>query len=59
MLRMQEAGVIVVDHGAVIVEMLGDNGDPIAAKVYEAFDVGFATVNAQLRDAYAQCARPG
>lgn len=59
MLRMQQAGVIVVDHGAVIVEMLGDNADPLAPKVYEALDVGFAIVNAQLREAYGQAAAQG
>lgn len=56
MLRMTQAGVIVVDHGAVIVEMLGDNADPLAAKVYEALDVGFAVVNAQMREAYGRAA---
>lgn len=46
----------MVDHGAVVVELLGDNADPLAPKVYEALDVGFATVNAQLREAYGQAA---
>jgi len=55
-LRMQQAGVIVVDHGAVVVELLGDNADPLARQVYEALDVGFAILNAQLREAYGKAA---
>ena len=32
MIRMTQAGVIVADHNAIVVEMLANNADPLADK---------------------------
>jgi hypothetical protein len=34
--RMTQAGVIVADYNAIVVEMLENNADPLAAQVYAA-----------------------
>ena len=34
--RMNQAGVIVADYNAIVVEMLENNADPLAAQVYAA-----------------------
>ena len=34
--RMNQAGVIVADYNAIVVEMLANNADPLAAQVYAA-----------------------
>ncbi|MGW1998266.1 isochorismatase family protein [Embleya sp. NPDC001921] len=54
MLRMQQAGVIPVDHSSVIVEMLGDNAHPLARDVYAALAMDFGILNGQIREAYAK-----
>ncbi|MGW7287512.1 isochorismatase family protein [Streptomyces sp. NPDC054847] len=48
MLRLQQAGVVVSDYSALMVEILADNADPIAGEVYGALDMPFATLVGQL-----------
>jgi len=36
MIRMTQAGVIVADYNAIVVEMLANNADPLASQVYAA-----------------------
>ena len=36
MIRMTQAGVIVADYNAIVVEMLANNADPLAPQVYAA-----------------------
>ncbi|MFC7428795.1 isochorismatase family protein [Nocardia tengchongensis] len=52
LLRLQQAGVIVVDHSAVAVEMLADNASPLAGDLYAAVGMDFGILNGQLRQAY-------
>jgi nicotinamidase-related amidase len=40
MIRMTQAGVIVSDYNAIVVEMLANNDDPLAAQVYAAIGLG-------------------
>src|SRR5207247_6772809 len=50
MIRMTQAGVIVADHNAIVVEMLANNADPLAAQVYAAIGLShFVSV----RDIYS------
>jgi nicotinamidase-related amidase len=46
--RLSHLGIEVTDYATSIVEMLGDNGDPKAAAVYEALDMPFATLVGQI-----------
>ena len=45
---MVQAGVIVTDYAAAIVEMLKDNASPKAGKVYACLDMPFAGLVGQL-----------
>ncbi|MEV0051557.1 isochorismatase family protein [Saccharopolyspora shandongensis] len=51
LLRMQQAGVILVDYSSAIVEILADNADPLAADVYAALDMPFAVLVGQITSA--------
>ncbi|MER6615951.1 isochorismatase family protein [Streptomyces xantholiticus] len=53
LLRLQQAGVVVSDYSALMVEILADNADPIAGQVYGALDMPFATLVGQLAAAFA------
>jgi nicotinamidase-related amidase len=48
LLRMQQAGVIPIDHATAMVEILADNADPLAGPVYEALDMPFAVLVGQI-----------
>src|SRR6476661_4275906 len=48
--RMTQAGVIVADHNAIIVEMLANNTDPLAAQVYTAIGLSHFI---SMRDIYS------
>ncbi len=48
--RMTQAGVIVADYNAIVVEMLGNNADPLAAQVYAATGLSHFV---SLRDIYS------
>jgi nicotinamidase-related amidase len=49
-IRMTQAGVIVADHNAIVVEMLANNADPLAAQVYAAIGLSHFV---SLRDIYS------
>jgi nicotinamidase-related amidase len=48
LLRMLQAGVIVTDYAAAMVEILRDNAGPLAGDLYAALDMPFATLAGQL-----------
>jgi nicotinamidase-related amidase len=50
MIRMNQAGVVVADHNAIVVEMLANNADPLAAQVYAAIGLSHFV---SLRDIYS------
>ena len=50
MIRMTQAGVIVGDYNAIVVEMLANNSDPLAAQVYAAIGLSHFV---SLRDLYS------
>ena len=50
MIRMTQAGVIVADHNAIVVEMLANNADPLAAQVYAAIGLSHFV---SMRDIYS------
>ena len=50
MIRMTQAGVIVADHNAIVVEMLANNADPLAPQVYAAVGLSHFV---SLRDLYS------
>lgn len=54
LLRMHQAGVILTDYATAAVEMLADNASPLAAELYAAIDMPFATIVGQLATAYAK-----
>ena len=54
LLRMVQAGVIVIDYCTVAVEMLKDNASPKAGDVYGALDMPFAGLVGQLAGAFAK-----
>jgi nicotinamidase-related amidase len=54
MIRMTQAGVIVADHNAIVVEMLANNADPMATQVYAAIGLGHFV---SLRDLYSTMTR--
>jgi len=54
LLRMVQAGVIVVDYATVAVEMLKDNASPKAGDLYAALDMPFAGLIGQLAGAFAK-----
>jgi nicotinamidase-related amidase len=49
MIRMTQAGVIVADYNAIVVEMLANNADPLAPQVYAAVGLSHFV---SLRDLY-------
>ncbi|HLZ08648.1 MAG TPA: isochorismatase family protein [Chloroflexota bacterium] len=52
LLRMQQAGVVPSDYATLIVEILGDNANPLAGAVYEALDMPWAVLVGQITHAY-------
>jgi nicotinamidase-related amidase len=54
MIRMTQAGVIVSDYNAIVVEMLANNADPMATQVYAAIGLGHFV---SLRDLYSTMTR--
>jgi isochorismate hydrolase len=54
LLRMVQAGVIVIDYSTVAVEMLKDNASPKAGALYAALDMPFAVLVGQLAGAFAK-----
>ena len=54
LLRMVQAGVIVIDYSTVAVEMLKDNASPKAGALYAALDMPFAGLVGQLAVAFAK-----
>ena len=54
LMRMVQAGVIVVDYCTVAVEMLKDNASPKAGPLYGALDMPFAVLVGQLAGAFAR-----
>ena len=54
LMRMVQAGVIVVDYSTVAVEMLKDNASPKAGPLYEALDMPFAVLVGQLAGAFGK-----
>jgi nicotinamidase-related amidase len=54
MIRMTQAGVIVSDYNAIVVEMLANNADPLAAQVYAAIALSHFV---SLRDLYGAMTR--
>jgi nicotinamidase-related amidase len=53
LLRMVQAGVIVIDYATVAVEILKDNASPKAGDLYAALDMPFAGLVGQLAVAFA------
>jgi nicotinamidase-related amidase len=54
MIRMTQAGIIVSDYNAIVVEMLANNADPLATQVYAAIGLGHFV---SLRDLYSAMTR--
>lgn len=50
MIRMTQAGVIVADYNAIVVEMLANNKDPLASQVYTAIGLSHFV---SMRDFYS------
>jgi hypothetical protein len=51
LLRMMQAGVILSDYTALMVEVLKDNGRPEAGAVYGAMDMDWAKLVGQIAQA--------
>jgi nicotinamidase-related amidase len=51
LLRMQQAGVILIDYATAMIAILADNADPLAAEVYAALDMPFAVLVGQIASA--------
>ena len=54
LMRMVQAGVIVVDYATVAVEILKDNASPKAGALYGALDMPFAVLVGQFAGAFAK-----
>lgn len=54
LLRMQQAGVILIDYSSAVIEILADNADPLAADVYAALDMPFAVLVGQIAAALSK-----
>jgi len=54
LLRMQQAGVVVSDHGTLMVEILKDNARPEAGPVYAALDMPWAILVGQIAQAFGK-----
>src|ERR1700677_1865640 len=52
LMRMVQAGVIVIDYSTVAGEMLKDNASPKAGPLYGALDMPFAVLVGQLAGAF-------
>jgi nicotinamidase-related amidase len=53
LIRMQQAGVIISDYAALMIEILKDNGRPEAGAVYAAIDMPWAKLVGQIAAATA------
>ena len=51
LLRMQQAGVILIDYATAMIAILADSADPLAAEVYAALDMPFAVLVGQIASA--------
>lgn len=49
--RMTQKGVILTDYFAIMAEVMASNADPLANKVYDALDLGFAVLMGQIKAA--------
>ena len=54
LMRMVQAGVVVIDYSTVAVEILKDNASPKAGDLYAALDMPFAVLAGQLAGAFAK-----
>src|SRR6266404_5220651 len=54
LMRMLQAGVVVIDYATVAVEMLKDNASPKAGPLYGALDTPFAVLVGQWTEAFAK-----
>src|SRR5580704_9312911 len=54
LMRMVQAGVVVIDYSTVAVEMLKDNASPKAGDVYGALDMPFAVLVGQFAGAFSK-----
>ena len=54
LMRMVQAGVIVIDYSTVAVEILKDNASPKAGDLYAALDMPFAVLVGQFAAAFAK-----
>jgi nicotinamidase-related amidase len=54
LMRMVQAGVIVIDYSTAAVEMLKDNASPKAGDVYGALDMPFAVLVGQFAGAFSK-----
>jgi nicotinamidase-related amidase len=53
LLRMQQAGVILIDYATLMVEILADNASASAGEVYAALDMPFAVLVGQMAEAHS------
>lgn len=54
LLRLLQAGVVVSDYATLMVEILKDNARPEAGAVYDALDMPWAKLVAQIAEAYGK-----
>ena len=54
LLRMLQAGVIVSDYATLMMEIMKDNNRPEAGAVYDAIDMDWAKLVAQLAHVYGK-----
>ncbi len=54
LMRMVQAGVVVIDYSTVAVEMLKDNASPKAGELYAALDMPFAVLVGQFAGAFTR-----
>lgn len=54
LLRLSQAGVVVVDYATAVIEMLKDNADPKVQDIYAAVDIPFATQVGQLHRVFTK-----
>jgi nicotinamidase-related amidase len=52
--RLTSLGIEVSDYATTMVEIMADNADPKAGKVYEALDMPFATLMGQVAQGFAR-----
>jgi nicotinamidase-related amidase len=51
--RIQQAGVVPIDYASIMYEIMATNADPLAADVYAATEMDFATLMGQVTEAIA------